>query len=52
MQYDAIRLETMSYMTEAQKLYRLLGFDYVEPFESEGATMGLDKCELFMLLEL
>ena len=52
MDYVAIRLETMSYMTEAQSLYRSLGFTYVEPFEAEGAKMGLDKCELFMLLEL
>ena len=52
MDYVAIRLETMSYMTEAQNLYRSLGFTYVEPFEAEGAKMGLDNCELFMLLEL
>lgn len=52
MHYDAIRLETMSYMTEAQSLYRSLGFEGVEPFEAEGAKMGLDKCELFMLLVL
>lgn len=52
MRYDAIRLETMSYMTEAQSLYRSLGFAYIDPFESEGATIGLDKCELFMLLDL
>jgi ribosomal protein S18 acetylase RimI-like enzyme len=52
MQYRAVRLETMSYMTEAQRLYRSLGFVSIEPFAAEGAVMGLDKCELFMLLEL
>jgi GNAT superfamily N-acetyltransferase len=50
--YDAVRLETMTYMTEAHALYRSLGFVDIEGFPAEGARFGLDACELFMELEL
>ena len=39
-------------MTEAQSLYRSMGFCYAEPFVSEGEEFGLARCELFMTLEL
>lgn len=50
--YRSVRLETMPFMTEAQSLYRSMGFEYVEPFASEGEEFGLARCELFMTLTL
>jgi ribosomal protein S18 acetylase RimI-like enzyme len=50
--YRSLRLETMPFMTEAQSLYRSMGFEEVEQFSSEGEENGLAQCELFMMLEL
>ncbi len=50
--YLQVRLETMTYMPEAHKLYRSIGFVDTEPFDAEGAGFGLVACELFMVLSL
>jgi GNAT superfamily N-acetyltransferase len=50
--YRTLRLETMTYMVEAQGLYRSLGFVDSEAFAAEGSTFGVDQCELFMELKI
>ena len=50
--YDTARLETMTYMKDAQALYRAIGFVDSEPFAAEGTTFGVAHCELFMTLDL
>jgi GNAT superfamily N-acetyltransferase len=50
--YTTARLETMTYMREAQLLYRSVGFVEAEVFESEGSRFGIAQCEVFMSLSL
>lgn len=53
MGYHAIRLETFSFMTHAQGLYRSFGFVADDMFEgAEGSGHGTTDVELFMTLRI
>lgn len=51
--YASVRLETLSFMTEAQALYRSAGATETEPFDgSEAAGVGLGAATTYLELQL
>ena len=51
--YTSVRLETLSFMTEAQRLYRSVGAVEIDPFEgSEAVRVGLEAATKYLRLEL
>ncbi|MGE2689631.1 GNAT family N-acetyltransferase [Mycolicibacterium pulveris] len=51
--YTTVRLETMSFMTEAHALYRSVGAREIDPFDgSEAGSVGLAGATTYMELRL
>lgn len=51
--YTTVRLETMSFMTEAHSLYRSVGAREIDPFEgSEAGNVGLAAATTYLELPL
>jgi len=51
--YATVRLETLSFMTEAHALYRSAGAREIQPFDgSEAAGVGLDSATTYLELQL
>ena len=51
--YTSVRLETLSFMTEAQLLYRSVGAVEIDPFAgSEAVRVGLEAATTYLRLEL
>ncbi len=50
--FEMVRLDTMTFMTDAHRLYRSLGFVDTDPYDGEAAEMGLGSHSIYMQLNL